>query len=299
MTTIGKREEMISIRQQYPDILQTYIPERFKQRVEAHLLGNYAQINNYPLILCITGKPGTGKTWQLRRLLEMLQVEIHSVDASLLEDELAGRPAKYLKELYITASKSKGSQKKSAIIIDDFDTTVGEWKQNTGTVNHQAILAFLMHIAENPSTVGEAKGLSRVPLFITANHVERIYQPLIRFGRTDVFNWEPNLDERARIIETILGLHEESHNLSQELARRYNNEPISFFSHLVATARVNSILDAKDGWDTKDVIANNNALETFRNRCNIHMGSVDWNSIIEKMLAERSSEKDRNDKTND
>lgn len=60
--------------QSQTDEPRIYIPERFVRRVEAHLLGNYAQIRNYPLIMCIVGEPGIGKTWQLRRCLDALGV---------------------------------------------------------------------------------------------------------------------------------------------------------------------------------------------------------------------------------
>ena len=39
----------------------------------------------------------------------------------------------------------------AAVIVDDFDTTVGEWEHSTTTVNHQQVLAQLMHLADSPT----------------------------------------------------------------------------------------------------------------------------------------------------
>ena len=276
--------------------IAAYIPERFIRRVDAHVLGNYAHVDNYPLILCIVGEPGTGKTWQLRHRLEALGIKIYSVDSSMLEDELAGRPAKYLKEVYVKASVACTGLGRSAVVIDDFDTTLGEWEQNTGTVNHQSLLAFLMHIAEDPSTVDNTSGLSRVPIFITANHAERIYRPLMRYGRTDVFEWEPDVDERAKIVASILKLPAGSHDMAGELSSRYISEPISFFSHLAATARINSILEARKGWSTGQAIASEKALATLKKRCDDLAGAIDWFALAERAIAERASGKGRGDR---
>lgn len=37
------------------------IPERFQRRIDAHMLGNMLDIDNYPLILAIIGKTGNGE----------------------------------------------------------------------------------------------------------------------------------------------------------------------------------------------------------------------------------------------
>lgn len=284
-------EANLTSQSEAPD-MQDYIPERFMRRIDAHLLGNYSHIDNYPLILCIVGEPGTGKTWQLRRYLKHLGVETFSVDSSLLEDEFAGRPAKYLKGTYIKASVSCKEKSRSAIVIDDFDTTLGEWKQNTGTVNHQALLSFLMHIAEDPSSVDSATGLSTVPIFITANHIERIYRPLMRYGRSDVFKWKPTPEERANIIASILKIPDNSRKTAVELAKRYESEPISFFSHLIATARINAILDARNDWNTKDLIFSEKALLKLNELCNSQLDTIDWVTFADLTIANKTTEVD-------
>ena len=54
-----------------------FIPERFKKQINTHLLGNMLDIDDYPLILAIMGRPGMGKTRQLRIHLEQLGVDVY------------------------------------------------------------------------------------------------------------------------------------------------------------------------------------------------------------------------------
>ena len=148
------------------------ISERFQKKVNAHLLGNMLHIENYPLILGIFGEPGMGKTCQLREHLNAIGVNVFSISSADLESERAGLPAKLLKEKYVHASTSVAQNNPSALVIDDIDTTVGEWQKNTGTVNHQGILAFLMHIADNPYYIEDIGSVNRVPIFFTGNNYE-------------------------------------------------------------------------------------------------------------------------------
>lgn len=59
-----------------------FIPVRFSQMVDAHMLGNMLDIEHYPLILAIVGRPGTGKTFQLRNYLKIIGVQTFSVSAA-------------------------------------------------------------------------------------------------------------------------------------------------------------------------------------------------------------------------
>ena len=207
------------------------IPQRFVDQINAHLMGNYLQIENYPLILAIMGKPGTGKTWQLRTLLCNYAIEIYSISSADLESDKAGQPAKLLKTKYVDASLMIKNKKKAALVIDDIDTTVGEWENNTGTVNHQSILAFLMHLADNPYYIEEIGSVNRVPIFITGNQFERLYEPLRRPERTTRFDWEPSLEEKESIIASVF-------KVDIDTAKKINNlfpeESIAFFSEKYA-----------------------------------------------------------------
>lgn len=183
-----------------------YIAPRFANAVNTHLIGNRLDIEGFPVIMWIVGRPGMGKTWQLRRQLEELGHRVFSVDAAELESVDAGEPAKLVRDWYLQASKSISAGGLAAFVIDDIDTTLGEWEGNTGTVNHQDVLAFFMHIADRPDQIDELRGLARVPIFFTGNDITKLYAPLKRSGRTNVFAWEPTFEEKAAAVLSILHL---------------------------------------------------------------------------------------------
>lgn len=204
------------------------IPERFQKHVSAHLMGNFLNIEHFPLILAIMGEPGMGKTWQLREHLKALDVDCLSVSSADLESENAGVPAKLLKDQYIKASINIAQKHPSAIVIDDIDTTVGEWENNTGTVNHQGILAFLMHIADNPNYIEGSGKLERVPIFFTGNNFNLLYEPLRRPGRTRRFDWKPTKEERVEIVGEIFGLSDKS--FANQIVESFPNSSVAFFA---------------------------------------------------------------------
>lgn len=74
------------------------IPNRFVVKVDAHMLGNMLDIPHYPLILAIVGRPGMGKTYQLRNYLKEVDVSVFSISAADLESDRAGEPAKLLQQ---------------------------------------------------------------------------------------------------------------------------------------------------------------------------------------------------------
>lgn len=217
------------------------IPERFTRNVDAHLLGNYLGIDHFPLILVISGKPGAGKTYQLRNYLGAIDVSPFSISAADLESFQAGRPAKLIQEKYISASSRISEGKPTALLIDDIDTTLGEWENNTGTVNHQTILAFLMHIADNPIYIDGFGEVNRVPIFFTGNNIDRLYAPLMRKGRASHFIWEPTRSEKAQIIKSLYKL--DSIDAAIELVDLFPEESMSFFSNMLSSRKVNALAE--------------------------------------------------------
>jgi hypothetical protein len=78
----------------------TVIPERFKARINTHLLGNLADVPDYPVPMWIIGEPGTGKTWQLLKHLSLMRFEIFSVSSADLESGTSSEVADHLKKVY-------------------------------------------------------------------------------------------------------------------------------------------------------------------------------------------------------
>jgi SpoVK/Ycf46/Vps4 family AAA+-type ATPase len=185
----------------------------------------------YPVILGLFGAPGEGKTFQLRAILDALGVEQRSISAADLESENAGEPGKILLAEYVRASENIGSGLPSALVIDDIDTTVGEWANNTGTVNHQQILAQLMHFADRPTVIERLGRVRRVPIFTTGNDFSKIYPPLRRPGRMVSMFWEPTQQERRDVTLTILA-DLAAPQIVDRLLADYPGRPISFYAQL-------------------------------------------------------------------
>lgn len=217
-----------------------FIPNRFIKMVDAHMLGNMLDIEHYPLILAIVGRPGIGKTFQLRNYLKIVGVEIFSISAADLESDCAGKPAKLLQQKYIEASASISSGKPTVMLIDDIDTTLGEWKNHTGTVNHQDILAFLMHIADNPYYIENVGNLNRVPIFFTGNYFDKLYKPLIREGRANRFDWEPTREEKISTVASIFDLKDTK--IAETLVDAYPTEKLSFFSNMLVNKKIEQLV---------------------------------------------------------
>ena len=206
------------------------IPGRFQNEIRTHLILNYSEHPGYPLILGIFGPPGNGKTFQLRSMLRKLDVSVHSISAADLEDERAGQPGKLVVTTYVIAATEIAKGQPAAIVIDDFDTTVGEWEKNTGTVNHQQVIAQVMHLADNPTQLEKVGSVRRVPVFLTGNDFSKLYPPLKRPGRMLAFYWTPDAAETEEIVRTILDFV--PHSEVKILVEKYSTAPISFFAEI-------------------------------------------------------------------
>jgi hypothetical protein len=210
------------------------IPERFTRALDDHLVFNLLGVEQWPLIMGIFGRPGDGKSFQIRTHLERRGVLPVSINAADLESDRAGTPGKLVLAMYKDAGDRIDEQVPAAVIVDDFDTTVGEWENSTTTVNHQQVLAQLMHLADSP-TEAAGRPLRRVPVFITGNDLSKIYPPLRRPGRMRAFPWQPTDDEREHIVAGILGGLLQPADVPGLIAK-VPEAPIAFFSDLLVEA---------------------------------------------------------------
>ncbi len=267
------------------------IPDRFISQINTHLLGNMLEIDDYPLILAIIGKPGMGKTWQLRQHLKLLGIQVYSINSADLESERAGAPAKLLKQQYVDASVNISRKNPSALVIDDIDTTVGEWEQNTGTVNHQGILAFLMHIADSPYYIENIGKMNRVPVFFTGNNFELLYEPLRRPGRTRLFDWEPKKEEKVEIITSYLSKITNAKDIALELVNSFPDQSISFYTDFFATLKLEYLMRFANKATFKYILSDSRyKYELYQKYMDLY-NHTDWKKII----TERREKNGKND----
>ncbi len=204
--------------------------DRFFDKIHIHLVNCYSNTTRWPIILGIFGRSGDGKSAQLSTALRRCSVEIIRVNAADLESGLAGEPGKHIARTYATASMAVAKGIPTALIVDDVDTTVGEWRMNTGTVNHQQVLAELMHLADQP--VDTARNFPRrVAIFVTGNNLARLYPPLRRHGRMNTFAWRPEPQEVRTVAAGVMNGFIDAPTLDA-LVRDFGNEPLSFFAQI-------------------------------------------------------------------
>jgi hypothetical protein len=207
-----------------------FIPPRFEHELDRHLVFNLAGVERWPLVLGVFGRPGDGKSFQIRTHLGRRGVQTVSINAADLESDRAGQPGKLVLAMYEDAGHRISEGTPAALVVDDFDTTVGEWAQSTTTVNHQQVLAQLMHLADTP-TEAAGKTLRRAPVIVTGNDLSKVYPPLRRPGRMRPFPWLPTDDERHQIVADILADSLDSSDVSA-LLTKLPDAPIAFFSDL-------------------------------------------------------------------
>ena len=256
--------------------------ERYVKMIDAHILGNVLGIKHFPLILAIVGRPGMGKTYQLRNYLSAVGVLISSVSSADLESDRAGEPAKLLQQKYIEASTSISRGIPAVLLIDDIDTTLGEWENHTGTVNHQDILAFLMHIADDPYHIENVGAVNRVPIFFTGNDFERLYKPLIREGRANRFDWEPTRAEKIPIVTSIFSLTD--CRVAEMLIDAYPEEKISFFSSLKINKTLEQLSELASDVVFQRLLTDDNLREKLRSQYCERESNTLWEDVARELL---------------
>ena len=256
------------------------IPKRFQQAVDNHIVGNLLALKDYPLMLSIFGEPGVGKTFQLRKHLEARGFTVHSINAADLESDRAGEPTKLLRKEYVNASAEITSGVGAAIVIDDIDTTMGEWDKYTGTVNHQDLIAFFMHIADSPTEIENiSNSLNRVPVFFTGNDFGKLYDPLRRPGRMNVFQYSPTKEEKLEILCSLFG--DKYLKEIQAFIDRKPDAPISYFSSIRANVETGMYTQVVEKLDFKQLISSDAYKRLIKAKLNQSIDDIDWPKYFE------------------
>lgn len=209
------------------------IDENFFREVILHFVKNKMQILNPPLILCVQGKAGEGKSSHILQICRNLKIWIFLIHGSALCGNLEGEPANIINDLYITASEYS-KRYNVIILVDDIDTSVASTSEDRKyTVNSQLINGVFMNIANNPYNIGSIQ-TKRIPIVFTGNNLMNLYAPLRRTGRIRLYSWSPDNEQKTRIIQNLYKdlISEDEWNEFNKLIQPYMDQPVSFFVDL-------------------------------------------------------------------
>lgn len=233
----------------FKKLKEVYLSPRFEQAVALHVLKNMLQNTDVevPLLMGVHGPSGEGKTFQVENTLKKLGVKRFLISGGQLLSDTSGAPAELIRSTYIKAGRAVrgGECSLAAMLINDVDTGLGKWgAEGIYGLNQQAVFGELMHLVDYPQMVETTETL-RIPIIITGNDFTKLYEPLVRAGRMESFEWIPNVEERTEIIQSIFPelSKEQCRELIDRLnARRWELNPeiklplsIAFYSHLRAT----------------------------------------------------------------
>ncbi|MGJ8627311.1 MAG: AAA family ATPase [Sulfitobacter sp.] len=214
-----------------------FIPEAFRRRILSHVVKNSINKFEPALFLGVQGPPGEGKSFQIRATLSQSAVSTFSLSASELSGQHERDAIEPISRAYLDASEhNRRTGEYVAIVIDDFDLSISStFKSSEYTVNSQLLTGFLMNLADDPLACGGVLTV-RVPVFFTGNNFTSLYKPLIRHGRFELFDWEPDLSTKIDIVGRILRqfVPGASSQQIEQLVVRYQIQPISFFASLRA-----------------------------------------------------------------
>jgi SpoVK/Ycf46/Vps4 family AAA+-type ATPase len=212
-----------------------YIDRRLYEKILCHVVKNTFSDFGQSLFLGIQGPPGEGKSYQTKRALNALQVKPFFVSGSSLSGRHEGDSIEAISKAYLEASAYMNhTQKSAAIIVDDFDLSVAATSSRVEyTVNSQLLTGFLMNLADEPTNVNGSKS-NRVPIFVTGNNLTKLYGPLVRDGRFDMFEWNPSVEQKIRVVVSVLSpyVSDADEAKFQSLVRQNSDRPIAFFSSL-------------------------------------------------------------------
>ncbi len=252
-----------------------HIPKRFSDKIMSHII-KISMGYPSPLLLIIQGEPGIGKSFQTQKILISNNLSYEVIDSSVLAGEHEGDSIKILKEIYIHQSMK---QKVSAIIIDDFDMSIANQKNNFSKTSNSDILnTFLMHLCDNPALI-DGKKVNPVPLIITGNDFTNMYAPLVRDGRADIFEWSLLEDEKIKIVDAIFSEYNLSKDQIKDLVSKYSTKSISFFKQIKLSFIDNHINDLIA--EAKELDFNRNELKKLGEKALKHtFKNIEYKNVL-------------------
>lgn len=231
MPDLTKRSFKLGTKTQLDSQLAHINPE-FESRVISHTLGNFMNYSYFPLFLAIHGKKGEGKSFQTLRICSKYGIEMYYISGAQLCGSYEKDSIGDIEENYNSALESfRDNNELSVFIIDDFHLSIASTEAGVGrTVNSQILTGYLMNLADK----AKADKRSRIPFILMGNDFNHLYDPFTRDGRMDFFHWNPDIDEKIRIVSA----HFQDIILPQEMVsienivRENPHLPVSFFTEI-------------------------------------------------------------------
>lgn len=210
-----------------------FISDEFRKVVLSHIIGNYVGENICPLYLAIHGTMGNGKTYQTLRICSEHNISMYYISAAELSGSHENDCTYHIKRNLEEARRAYVYEGElSVFILDDFHLSIASTEVGVGkTVNSQLLTGFLMNLADSAS---QDKS-QRIPFILLGNDFNYLYPPLTRDGRMDFYEWNPNNDEKAKIVEISMQDLIYSKSARKKLSNfvnDYSEMPISFFIEL-------------------------------------------------------------------
>lgn len=261
----------------------------FEHNVLTHIVSLYLPDNHYfqaPMFLAIEGRAGEGKTTQTIATCSQHGIYIIYISASELSGAHEKDSINVMKKIYSAAIGLRNSGKVVAILIDDFHMGNATTDENVRkTINSNLLTGHLMNLAENNNKI-------KIPIILTGNDFSKTYAPLLRSGRADKFEWNPNYEEKKEIVKTIFyrfaNISEQEFN---ELFDKYANNSISDFYQLINEYR--KILFSE--YITKFDIIDKDAIYTISQIVKQHQEKINYD-LLNQLADSRMKEVKKNER---
>ena len=185
-----------------------------------------------------------------------------------------------MKKIYSAAINLKNTGEVVAILIDDFHMGNATTDENVKrTINSNLLTGHLMNLAENNNSI-------KIPIILTGNDFSKTYAPLLRSGRADKFEWNPNYEEKKEIVKTIFyrfaNINEQEFN---ELFNKYADNSVSDFYQLINEYRKTQFSE----YITKFDVIDKNAIYTISQIVKQQQQKINY-SLLKQLADSRMKE---------
>ncbi len=213
-----------------------YIPTKTRLSILKHIVINMTitSIENYPLIYILSGEPGTGKTFSLKKICQNINCKLFHLAASELAGKYESDSKEVISKKYQDAHDYvKMNKAKAVIVIEDIHLSTLSALSGTnisGTVNSGLLLSELMDIADKSANE------FRIPIFLTTNSLKKIPSTLKRNQRCVIHEMVQDECEKKLMIRALIEkeLHNIKYDQLDEIINSFSKEPIAFWADVVS-----------------------------------------------------------------